>query len=78
MEAIARYSDSAEDLDTVVYFLVFHEIRAPPRKMQYLVIDCLVIEHQAQFASQNPLSSKFPLAKKYNPCPGAPLRYCKR
>ena len=72
MEAIARYYDSADDLDIVVCFLVFHEIRAPPRKMQYPVIDRLVIEHRAQSAAQNPLSSKFPLVRKYNPCPGAP------
>ena len=78
MEAIARYSDSADVLNIVVYFLVFHEIRALPRKMQYPVIDRLMIEHRAQSTSQNPLSSKFPLAGKYNPCPGAPLRYCRR
>ena len=72
MEAIARYSDSTDDLDTVVCFLVFHEMRVPPRKIQYLVTDRLVIEHRAQSESQNPLSSKFPFAGKYNPCPGAP------
>ena len=77
MEVIARYSDSVDDLDTVVCFLVFHEIRALPIKMQYLVTDHLVID-RAQSASQNPLSSKFPLAGKYNPCPGAPLRYRRR
>ena len=72
MKAIARYYDSADDLDIVVCFLVFHEMRAPLRKIQYPVTDRLVIEHRAQSESQNPLSSKFPLAGKYNPCPGAP------
>lgn len=46
--------------------------------MQKSIIDRIVIKYQAQFASQDSISSKFSFVGKYNPCPGVPLRYRKR
>jgi len=41
--AIARYSASADDLDTFVCFFDFHEIIEEPRKMQYPDTDLRVV-----------------------------------
>jgi hypothetical protein len=38
----ALYSASDEDLDTVICFLAFHDIRDEPRKKQYPLVDLLV------------------------------------
>ena len=48
---IARYSASAEDLDTVVCFLHFHEIRESPRNIHHPVVDRQESGHPAQSAS---------------------------
>jgi len=40
--AIEWYSDSADDLETVIYFLVFHEIKEPPKMTKYLVNEPLI------------------------------------
>lgn len=54
--AKARYSASAEDLDTVLYFLAFHDTSASPRNTQKPVVDFLVSEHEAQSASEKPFN----------------------
>lgn len=38
---IALYSFFAEDQDTVVCFLILHEIKESPKNMQYFVVDLL-------------------------------------
>jgi len=47
VEVKARYSTSEDDLETVFCFLVFHEINDSPRKMQKLVVERRVMEHDA-------------------------------
>ncbi len=54
-EAIALYSASAEDLDTVVCFLDLHDTREFPKKMQYPVVDLRVSGHPAQSESEKAL-----------------------
>jgi hypothetical protein len=73
--AMALYSASAEDLETMDYFLERHEMRESPKKMQKPVTDLRVSEHPAQSESQNPLNCKELVEGKNNPCPGEPLRY---
>ena len=58
MFSIARYFAIADDLETFVCFLDFHEMRKSLRKIQYLVIDLLVTLQPAQSESQNALRSK--------------------
>ena len=53
--AMALYSASAEDRETVACFLDFQEIRESPRKMQNPVTDLRESGQPAQSASQNPL-----------------------
>ena len=48
---IARYSALAEDFDTVVCFLHFHEIRDFPRNIHQSVVDLRESGQQAQSAS---------------------------
>jgi len=55
VEAIERYSASAEDLKMVVCFLDFQEISDSPKKMQKPVTDLLVSGHLAQSESQKAL-----------------------
>lgn len=50
-EDIARYSASAEDFETVVCFLHFHEIREFPRNIHQLVVDLQESRQPAQSAS---------------------------
>ena len=50
-EERARYSASAEDLDTVVCFFYFHDIKASPRNTQELDVDLCVSKHPPQSAS---------------------------
>jgi len=75
MEAIALYSASAEDLDTVVCFLLLHDISAFSKNTQYPVTDHRVVISPSQSVSQNSASYNFPLDGKYNPRPGAPFKY---
>ena len=49
---INLYLAFVEDLDTVVYFLLFQDTSALPRNIQYLMIDFHVVGHLAQSASQ--------------------------
>src|SRR5436190_1447712 len=62
--AIDRYSASVmDDLDTVVCFFVFQQIRESPRKIQKHVVDLFVMRQFAQFASQYAFNSKELFAK---------------
>lgn len=56
--AMHRYSDSVDDRETVGCFLDFHEIREWPRKIQKPEVDLRVRRHDAQSASENPLSCR--------------------
>ena len=51
VDAIALYSASAEEQDTVVCFFVFQDIGELPRSMQYPMIERRVSLHRAQSAS---------------------------
>lgn len=51
VKAMARYSASAEERETVVCFFDFHEINESPRKMQKPVTDLLVSAQPAQSQS---------------------------
>jgi len=50
--AIERYSASADDLETVVYFLVFRETSEPPRVTKYPINKRLVSGEAPQSESQ--------------------------
>ncbi|KAJ0754024.1 hypothetical protein HanPI659440_Chr09g0342361 [Helianthus annuus] len=50
-EHMARYSASAEDRETVFCFLLFHDTKELPRKMQKPVTDLLVSTHFPQSES---------------------------
>jgi len=67
VDAIALYSASAEDLDTVVCFLDFQEIKELSRKTQYPVTDLLESTQPAQSESQNAFICKLKLTGKNNP-----------
>jgi hypothetical protein len=56
VEAIARYSPSAEDLETVDCFLDVQDIKELSRKTQKPVMDRLVSTQQAQSESQKAFS----------------------
>lgn len=75
MAAKALYSPSAVDLATVGCFLVFHEISALLKKMQYPVKHFLVSKHEPQSKSENATNCKELLEGKNNPSEGLPLRY---
>jgi len=69
-----RYSASADDLETVTCFLLFHDMRDLPRNIQYPVIEHLVKGHRAQYASQYAVKYSGPFEENNNPWPEAPLR----
>lgn len=48
---IDRYSAFAEDFETIVYFLHFHEPVEVPRNIHQPVVDLRVSEQPAQIAS---------------------------
>jgi hypothetical protein len=50
----ALYSASDEDLETVICFLAFQEMREFPKKKQYPEVDLLVSMQPAQSASEKP------------------------
>jgi len=54
--ARARYLTSKDDLEIVLCFLVFHDIKESPRKMQKLVVEWRVVIQEAQFESLKALS----------------------
>ena len=51
-KAMARYSASTDDLETVVCFFVFQAIGAVPSVIKYPEMECLVMGHEAQSESQ--------------------------
>jgi hypothetical protein len=53
VEAIALYSASAKEQDTVVCFFIFQDIGELSRSTQYPVTERRVSLHHAQSASQN-------------------------
>jgi len=57
--AIKRYSASAEDLETIVCFLVCQEIGDPPMETRYPVRDHRVIGQVSQSASQYALTCRW-------------------
>jgi hypothetical protein len=69
-----RYSAFADDLDTVVCFLLFQDTSDFPRKVQYPVTDRRVIGHLAQSASQYPIKWSGLSEGNNNPCPGAAFK----
>jgi hypothetical protein len=69
------YSDSAEDLETVCYFLDFHDIKESPKKTQKPVTDLLESGQLAQSESQKDFNCKDEFAGKKIPCPGEDLIY---
>lgn len=73
--ARALYSASAEDLEIVACFLVFHEMREFLKKMQKLVIDLLVSKHALQSESTKALSWKLLAEQRRIPCPTFPFKY---
>lgn len=75
--AIALYSDSADDLETICYFLDFQETKDSPMKTQYPVVDLQVLGHAAQFASANALICNSDWLENNKPRPRVPLIYCK-
>jgi hypothetical protein len=61
---MARYSASAEDLETVDCFLYFQDIKELSRKTQKLVMDRLVSTQPAQSESQKAFSWREQSAEK--------------
>ena len=62
--AIARYSDSAEDLEIVCYLLDFQEIKDSPRKTQNPVTDFLVSRQATQSTSVKAFKGRSDLLEK--------------
>jgi hypothetical protein len=52
------YSASADDLETVCYFLDFHDIKESPKKIQKPVTDLLESGQLAQSESQKDFNCK--------------------
>lgn len=75
MFAIARYSASVDDLETLLCFLDFHEISEFPRKMQYPVTDRLVVRQPPQSESQKAFKMRLLVEESSKPCPGVPFIY---
>ena len=65
--AIALYSASADERDTVVCFLVLQEMGDPPKEMKYPLMDFLVKGHAPQSESQNATICKSELLRKRIP-----------
>ena len=73
--AMALYSASAEERDTVVCFLVRQDMGDPPNEIKYPLRDFLVRGHAPQSESQNATIFKYGSLCKRIPCPGVPLIY---
>lgn len=56
VNAIVRYSTSADDLTTTVCFYSFHEMGEEPKSMQYPVVERRVVGQLAQSLSQKAVS----------------------
>lgn len=72
---MALYSDSTDDLDTIVCFFDFQETSKLPMKTQKPVVDSLVSGQLAQLAFEYAISSNLEFAEKNMPCPGVPFIY---
>ncbi|KAJ0947448.1 hypothetical protein HanRHA438_Chr01g0015321 [Helianthus annuus] len=72
---IDLYSASAEDLDTVAYFLLFQDTNELPRNTQNPVTDFLDTKHLAQSESAKTVKLKDLLLRNINPFPGADFKY---
>lgn len=70
---MARYSDSAEDLETVFYFFDRQDKRESPKNVHKPVTDCLESEQVAQSASEKALSSNEDVEGKSSLFPTVPL-----
>ena len=73
--AMALYSASAEERDTVCYFLDFQEINESPRKTQKPLIDLLVSGQVAQSESTKAFNCIEDVEGKKTPCPGVVFTY---
>ena len=58
IEVKTRYLAFEDNLETVLCFLFFHETNDSPKKMQNLVVECRVIEQDAQSESLQALICK--------------------
>ncbi|KAJ0834577.1 hypothetical protein HanRHA438_Chr16g0745211 [Helianthus annuus] len=67
--------NSAEDIYTLVYFLLFQDTRQLTRKTRKPVIDFLDIKHLAQLESAKVDKSKPLLLLNKRPFPGVDFRY---
>ena len=74
IDVLDLYSILAEDLETVVYFLLY-QIRALPKKTQQPITDYHVVIHHPQSASHNLIKLKSLLEENSNPCSGEPFKY---
>ena len=72
---MARYSASADDLETLACFLDFHDMSYFPRKMQYPVTDLLVAPQPPQSKSQKAFKDKLLSEGSNSPWLGVPLMY---
>ena len=75
VEAKAWYSASEEDLETVICFLVLHEMKDFPMKKHWPVMERLVSTHPAQSVCENPCKWSEESLGKNKPSLGQPLRY---
>ena len=73
--AMARYSASTLDLDTVFCRLDDHEMREDPRKMQKPEVDRRVSGHPAQSASEYTVIVGVGVARSWTPRVSVPLMY---
>ena len=76
VKAMALYSASAKDLETIDCFLDFHEINESPKNTQNPVVDLLVSTQDAQSASVKAFKWKSDLDDRRMPWIGHPLMYC--
>ena len=71
--ATARYSASAEDVETVFCFFDFQEISASPKNTQNPVMERLVVKQVPQSASEKARRFVEEEEEKCRPSPGCPL-----
>jgi hypothetical protein len=69
------YFASEDDLDTVIFFLAFHETSDLLRKKQYPDIDLLLSMQPSQSAYEYPKICIFEVLGNRKPLPGLCLRY---
>ena len=72
----ARYSASAEDLDTVFCFLDLQDTNELPKKTQYPVVDLRVSGQSAQSESKKALICRSEVEAYKSPWQRALLMYC--